>query len=58
MFSHKYEAWEKAISLAEKGLIRGRPLVTDILPLSDWEKGFRRFKERKAIKVIFQPGGG
>ncbi len=55
MFSHKYEAWEKAIALAAQGLIETKPLITDILPLSEWEKGFRRFEERKAIKVIFEP---
>jgi len=55
MFSHKYEAWEKAIALFAQGLIQAKPLITDILPLSEWEKGFRRFAQRKAIKVIFEP---
>jgi L-iditol 2-dehydrogenase len=55
MFSHKYEAWEKAISLAAQGLIQAKPLITHILPLSEWEKGFQLFVERKAIKVIFEP---
>lgn len=55
MFSHKYEAWERAISLAAQGLIQAKPLITDILPLSEWETGFRRFAEKKALKVIFEP---
>jgi L-iditol 2-dehydrogenase len=55
MFSHKYEAWEKAIALAAQGAIKATPLITDVLPLSEWEQGFRRFEERKAIKVIFEP---
>jgi L-iditol 2-dehydrogenase len=55
MFSHKYEAWEKAIALAAEGAIKAKPLITDVLPLSQWEMGFRRFEERKAIKVIFEP---
>ena len=55
MFSHKYEAWQKAIALAAQGHIKAKPLITDILSLSEWEKGFRRFAERKALKVIFQP---
>jgi L-iditol 2-dehydrogenase len=58
MFSHKYEAWEKAIALYDQGLIQARPLITDVLPLSEWEEGFRRFAERKAIKVMFQPQRG
>ena len=55
MFSHKYEAWQKAIALAAQGHIKAKPLITDILSLSEWEKGFRRFAERKALKVIFEP---
>jgi len=55
MFSHRYEAWEKAISLAAQGLIQAKPLITHVLPLSEWEKGFRLFAERKALKVIFEP---
>jgi L-iditol 2-dehydrogenase len=55
MFSHKYDAWERAIALAAQGLIKAKPLITDILPLSEWERGFRRFEEREALKVIFEP---
>ena len=55
MFSHKYEAWERAIALYAQGDMQARPLITDILPLSEWELGFRKFAERKAIKVIFEP---
>lgn len=58
MFSHKYEAWEKAIALYARGLIRAKPLITDVLPLAEWEKGFRRFADRKAVKVIFEPQRG
>lgn len=55
MFSHKYPAWEIAISLAARGLIQVKPLVTDVLRLEEWEVGFTRFAQRKAIKVIFEP---
>jgi L-iditol 2-dehydrogenase len=55
IFSHKYMAWEKAIALAGQGRIVARPLVTDILPLSQWEQGFRRFETKEALKVIFEP---
>jgi threonine dehydrogenase-like Zn-dependent dehydrogenase len=36
-------------------LVHAQPLITDVLPLSAWEIGFRRFAEKKAIKVIFEP---
>jgi L-iditol 2-dehydrogenase len=55
MFSHKYPAWEKAITLAAEGLVKAQPLITDVLPLAEWETGFRRFEARQALKVIFEP---
>ncbi len=55
MFSHKYMAWEKAIALASQGRIVAKPLITDVLPLSQWERGFRRFESKAALKVIFEP---
>lgn len=55
MFSHIYQAWEKAIALAAQGMVRTSLLITDVLPLSEWETGFHRFAERKAIKVLFEP---
>jgi L-iditol 2-dehydrogenase len=55
MFSHKYLAWERAISLFAQGLIQAKPLITHVLPLSKWEEGFRLFAEREALKVIFEP---
>jgi L-iditol 2-dehydrogenase len=54
-FSQKYWAWEKAIDLAAKGRMQARPLITDVLSLSDWKQGFERFESRKAIKVVFEP---
>lgn len=55
MFSHKYMAWERAIALAAQGRIRTKPLISDILPLSEWERGFRRFEAKEALKVVFEP---
>jgi len=54
-FSHKFTAWEKAISCFAQGKVVAKPLVTDVLRLEEWEQGFRRFEEKKAIKVVFTP---
>lgn len=54
-FSQKYWAWERAIELAAKGKIQARPLITDVLPISEWRQGFESFESRKAIKVVFEP---
>ena len=54
-FSQKYSGWKAALELASLGKIQARLLISDILPLEEWEKGFRLSFEGKAIKVVFQP---
>ncbi|UCC40729.1 MAG: zinc-binding dehydrogenase [Candidatus Aminicenantes bacterium] len=54
-FSQKYTAWDAAIKLFSQGKILAKPLVTDILPLEQWEEGFSRSFEGQAIKVVFKP---
>ena len=54
-FSQKYSGWKAALELASLGKIQARPLITDILPLEQWETGFKRSFAGQAIKVVFQP---
>lgn len=46
------------LKMLEAGRLNVKPLLTDILPLSQAEEGFQRLKDRentKAIKVILKP---
>lgn len=54
-FSQKNTGWKAALKLASLGKINAKKLVTDLLPLEEWEKGFERSFQGKAIKVVFQP---
>lgn len=54
-FGSTYFSWEKAINLLRQGTIRTRPLVTEILPLGEWEKGFDLMEKKLACKVILKP---
>ena len=54
-FSQKNTGWKAALKLASLGKINAKDLVTDILPLEEWEQGFKRSFEGKAIKVVFKP---
>ena len=54
-FSQKYSAWKEAIHLASLGKIKAKSLVSHVLPLTEWEKGFEMFESGEAIKVIFEP---
>jgi L-iditol 2-dehydrogenase len=51
----RWTAWERALTLLEDGLVQTRPLVTDVLPLSDWREAFERFEAKDAIKIVLDP---
>lgn len=54
-FSHNWWVWESALRLMGSGKLRLDPLITHLLPLSQWKEGFRLALERKAGKVILVP---
>ncbi|GAI64973.1 unnamed protein product, partial [marine sediment metagenome] len=45
----------KALKLMREAKVNLGPLVTDELPLTKWEEGFRRAKERNSVKVLLCP---
>ncbi|NJD01460.1 MAG: zinc-binding dehydrogenase [Ruminiclostridium sp.] len=54
-FSHTRRAWEKGLYLLGQGKINLKPLITRIYPLSEWEKAFEDFRNKKGIKMILTP---
>ena len=53
--SHTRNAWQRGLALVGEGKIRLAPLVSSVYGLSDWEKGFRDFEERRGIKILIKP---
>lgn len=53
--TQKPSAWIKALELMRQERVDLKSLVTDKLPLTQWEKGFRRVRERDSIKVLLYP---
>ncbi len=54
-FSSKYSSWERALSMLKGGKVDVRPLISSILPLSEWRCGFDLAAQGKAIKVLLRP---
>lgn len=48
-------AWERAMTLLASGQVATRPIISHILPLDDWERGFELFESRQGVKIILQP---
>ncbi|TET13432.1 sorbitol dehydrogenase [Candidatus Aerophobetes bacterium] len=53
--TQKPSAWIKALKLMRQERVDLKSLVTDKLPLIQWEEGFRRTRERDSIKVLLYP---
>jgi L-iditol 2-dehydrogenase len=49
--------YERAIQLTRTGRLKLKPLVSHVLPLSEWEKGFDLALTKQACKVVFTPIG-
>ncbi|MEA2630659.1 MAG: L-iditol 2-dehydrogenase [Chloroflexota bacterium] len=54
-FGSSPAAWLRMERLLGAGLIELAPLVSDVLPLSDWRRAFDQVEKREGIKTIFDP---
>ena len=54
-FAQKWSAWRTALALMAEERVQLAPLITDVLPLENWESGFQRFREKKGVKFILTP---
>jgi L-iditol 2-dehydrogenase len=48
-------AWRKALALLAAGLVQTRPLISETLPLRDWQAAFDRFERRDGVKMVLTP---
>lgn len=53
-FSHTWDVWEKCLSLLKAEIISLKPIMTHILPLDQWETGFRLVEEKEAVKAVLE----
>lgn len=51
----KWTSWEKALQLVTQGKVQLKPLVSDVFPLSEWEKAFKLFEEKEGLKIVLTP---
>ena len=53
--SQTWSAWKRALALMASGDVLTRPLVSHVLPLSEWEKGFQLLEARTGTKIVLTP---
>jgi L-iditol 2-dehydrogenase len=54
-FAHLPSAWRKALILLASGQVQTRPLISTILPISEWQQAFDIFEQRAGLKVVLTP---
>ena len=54
-FASTWTSWDYALKMLKQGRVQTAPLITDVLPLSQWEHAFFRFANRQGIKFILTP---
>ena len=52
-----FATWYKTRWLLESGVVDLRPLVTEEIPLDDFEGAFERLEAGEACKIVVYPGG-
>lgn len=48
-------AWLRALKLMEIGKTKIKPLISHVLPISEWQEAFNMFKEKSGLKIILTP---
>jgi len=54
-YSSKFTSWERALSMFQRRVLNPAEFITHVLPLSEWEEGFRLARSGEAVKVVLQP---
>lgn len=54
-FAHLPSAWRKALTLMASGKVQTKPLISTILPISEWQQAFDIFERRDGLKVVLTP---
>jgi threonine dehydrogenase-like Zn-dependent dehydrogenase len=53
-YCHNYPNWEKTLLMESMGLVDVKPLISEIVPLEDWESAFEKLLTQKALKILFK----
>ena len=54
-FASTPQSWRRALRLIGERRVELLPLVSEVVPLNDWERVFADLRAGRAIKVVFDP---
>jgi L-iditol 2-dehydrogenase len=53
-FCHHYPTWERALQFESMGILDVKPIITDTIPLENWEEAINKLIAKEAIKVLLK----
>lgn len=51
----RWISWKRSLKLMEEGLVKTGPLVSDVLPLTEWKIGFVKMERKEGLKIVLTP---
>jgi L-iditol 2-dehydrogenase len=54
-FASTPRSWRRALALIERRSVELEPLVSDVVPLTAWERAFADLRAGNALKIVFDP---
>jgi L-iditol 2-dehydrogenase len=53
--SQHWVSWKRALLLMAEGKVRLTPLISDIIPLTEWKRAFKKFEAHEGVKIVLDP---
>lgn len=51
----RWTSWTRGLKLMEEGLVKTEPLVSEILPITEWKTGFTKMERKEGLKILLRP---
>ena len=48
-------AWPKALAYLAAGKVQTEPMISHVLPLTEWKQGFELVEKRQGLKIVLDP---
>lgn len=54
-FAGSIQAWDRTMTLLQQKKIELAPLISDVLPLTEWKTAFDRLDRKEGMKILLEP---
>ncbi len=57
-FASTPTSWRRAMALLAAGLVQLDPLVSEVVPIAEWERAFEATRAARGMKFVIDPRAG